>query len=398
MKYKNIKIFAMAINWPGFSGGDRVFIELARRWSKKINIDIYTWKAGFRVFEEQKLRQHDKLKFIEWKKSELVNNVFVLNYFSRILYSILNSLTLEIENPKDTLLFSASEFWMDSFPAFILKVRYPETKWVAAWYQTAPNPFIGFSESKKIKRHRLRAFVYWLVQQPAKLLIKGKADYIFVNNEEEKKVFPKQNKEEKVIVVLGAVRLDDIENWILKIGKLPKVYDAVFQGRFHPQKGVVELVDIWKKVVEKKPDAKLAMIGDGPLRKNVEYRIKNLGLEKNIKLFGYVFDGPQKYRIFSQSKIVVHPAFYDSGGMATAEAMAFGIPAIGFNLKAYKSYYPKGMEKVEKGNLDAFAKKIIDLLSDEDKRKILGVEGYEFIKNNYTWDKRSEETLERISR
>ena len=105
-------------------------------------------------------------------------------------------------------------------------------------------------------------------------------------------------------------------------------------------------------------------------------------------------DQKYKYEIFSHSKIVVHPAFYDSGGMATAEAMAFGLPAVGFNLKAYESYYPKGMIKVKDEN--KFAGCIVNLLKNDKKRKKVGVEARNFIENNYSWNRRADEVLGQI--
>jgi glycosyltransferase involved in cell wall biosynthesis len=138
------------------------------------------------------------------------------------------------------------------------------------------------------------------------------------------------------------------------------------------------------------------MIGDGPLFKNVESRIKNLGLQKNVKLFGYLFDGPKKYSIFARSKIVVHPAFYDSGGMASAEAMAFGLPCVGFNLEAYKSYYPKGMVKAKLGDLDGFAREILKFLRNEKYRLRVGKEAKEMIEENWDWRIRAYEVAEKI--
>ena len=296
----------------------------------------------------------------------------------------------------NSYLYSCSEFWMDSLPAFILKLRYPKITWVAAWYQTAPNPLKGYAEGEREEKYNFKALLYWFAQLPVKPIIARFADCVLVNNEEERKRFPLLNKRKKVIVVIGAIDLQKIENWKLKIGKLPKVYDAVFQGRFHPQKGVVELIEIWRKVVDKKLYAKLAMIGDGPLMKNVKLKINNLKLERNIKLCGYVFDGSQKYKIFSQSKIVVHPAFYDSGGMASAEAMAFGLPVVGFNLKSYESYYPKGMVKVKIGDIEAFAIAILDLLDNDRKRNEVTQDALAMLNENWSWDKRAKEILERI--
>ena len=136
------------------------------------------------------------------------------------------------------------------------------------------------------------------------------------------------------------------------------------------------------------------MIGDGPLMKEVRKQITENGLRNNVKLFGYVFDGSKKYEIFANSKLVVHPAYYDSGGMATAEAMAFGIPAVGFDLKAYESYYPKGMMKVD--NEKEFSDTIIKLLKDNKKRVKLGNEAKLLVENNYSWEMRSEQILDNI--
>ena len=400
--------WAMAALGKGLSGGDRIFIELARRWSKKFPVTIYVWEEGFQMLKRQHLGiTNYQLPITNYKKGKLKIRVlriggwsrlgFVICYFLRIVRAVLESFKLKLSNKPTTVVYSASHFWMDSLPALVLKLRFPKITWAAAWYQTAPSPLRGFAEGRRGERHRLRAFLYWLSQIPIKPLVKRYADFVLVNNEEERKQFPALDKKGRTIVVLGAVPLLEIENWKLKIGNLPKVHDAVFQGRFHPQKGVVELIDIWKKVVEKKPEAKLAMIGDGPLMKNVKSKIKNQKLERNVKLFGYVFDGPKKYKIFSQSKIVVHPAFYDSGGMASAEAMAFGLPCVGFNLKAYESYYPQGMVKVRTGDLQAFADEVIRLLEDQDDREKIGKEALDMIEKNYSWDKRAGEALERIS-
>ncbi len=220
--------------------------------------------------------------------------------------------------------------------------------------------------------------------------------FVLVNNEDEKLNFPKLNKMGRAIIVYGAVDLEQIRKWKVKFKKLPKIYDAVFQGRFHPQKGVIELIDIWRYVVDQKSDARLIMIGDGPLMKKIELKIKKLKLEKNIILTGFLFDGEVKYKIFSQSKTVLHPSFYDSGGMAAAEAMAFGLPCIGFDLNSYKSYYPKGMIKVDVGNLKEFSNKVISLLNDRQIRSRVGTEGLDMIKKNWSWDKRAEEIFNEI--
>ncbi len=373
----------MAAYGKGISGGDRIFMEFARRWQKKAKVTIYVNEEGREMCRRQGLMANGQwLTYKILRTDNWCRFGFAVCYFARIIEGIKLGLMLKLPA---TIVYSASEFWMDSLPALVLKLRYPKTTWMAAWYQTAPSPLT-----------HPWSLSYWLAQLPIKPIISKFADFVLVNNEEEKKQFPGLSKRGKAIVVLGAVDLEKIKNYKLKIKNFPKIYDAVFQGRFHPQKGVVELIDIWKMVVDKKPDAKLAMIGDGPLMKKVKSKIKDLKLEKNIKLFGYVFDGDKKYKIFLQSKIVVHPAFYDSGGMASAEAMAFGLPAVGFDLKAYKSYYPKGMLKVPVGDLGDFANTILALLSDRNRYRKVAGEAYKMIQENWSWEERAQEVLENV--
>lgn len=392
---KKIYIFALAAHGSGISGSDRIFIEFARRWAKICSITIYVWQEGYEMCQRQHL-EISNIKFLISKMDIWRKLGFVVNYFARIAEGIRIGLTLKIEDPDDAIIYSASEFWMDSLPSLILKLRYPKARWTAAWLQTAPNPLIGFSEGKRDKRHRLKALIYFLIQFPIKLLIGKFADFVLVNNEEEKNQFPVLHATDKVIVVLGAVNTKEIETWRVKFKNLSKVYDAVFQGRFHPQKGVLELIDIWKLVASQKKDAKLVMIGDGPLMDSVKLKIKSEKLESNIKLKGYLFDGEEKYRIFSQSKIVLHPSFYDSGGMAAAEAMAFGLPAIGFDLKSFQSYYPEGMIKIKTGDLEDFADNILFLLNNEIIRKEIGNHALDMINKNWSWDRRADEVLKSI--
>lgn len=393
-------IFANAALGKGLSGSDRIFIEFAKRLSKKYKVTVHVWEEGLRMCASQNLLPNNKRKFVVLNVLFWCKLGFVICYIARIILAVKETLFLKISNSKSTILYSASEFWMDSIPAFILKLRYPKTTWVTAWFQTAPNPLIGFAESYRKNTYKLSALLYWLMQLPIKPLIKRFADLVLVNNDLEKKQFKQLDILNRVLVILGAVNVEEINKYQkdnkLSNNKLPKVYDGVFQGRFHPQKGVLELIDIWKIVTKKLPNAKLAMIGDGPLMKNVKLQISNYKLDKNIKLFGWVFDGPKKYQIFSRSKLVVHPAFYDSGGMAAAEAMAFGLPGVGFNLDAYKSYYPKGMAKVNIGDLEGFADNIVQIITNERKRKKIGSEAQKMVLNNWSWDKRVNQLLNAI--
>lgn len=386
-------IITMATYGQGLSGGDRIWIEVSKRLGKQYKVNVYLWEEGEKIAKREGL---NNAQYIIWSAKKWAKFGFLINYLARIIIAIYNAFRLNIENSSLIVVYSASEFWQDSLPAFVLKLRYPKVKWVAAWYQTAPNLLTGFTEGMRESRFCLSAFFYWFVQLLVKPIIVNFADLVLVNNDQEILQFPKLQKQGKVFVMLGALNLDKIKNYRRKYGQVKKVFDGVFIGRFHPQKGVVELIEIWRLVTKDKPLARLAIIGDGPLMKEVKHKIRDLGLEKNITLFGYLFDGPEKYKVFSQSKVVLHPAFFDSGGMAAAEAMAFGLPAVGFNLESFKSYYPHGMVKARLGDLNDFARNILRVLDDKDFYSKMSNQALELIKN-WTFDKRTKDFLRKIN-
>ena len=205
----------------------------------------------------------------------------------------------------------------------------------------APKPF-DLNSPYHGKRF-LTGLLFYLSQIPVLRLIKSAADMVWVTNELDRWAFLDQNrlKTDRVIAVKGGV---DMHAPALVPEPRMKRFDAVYVGRFHPQKGLLELVDIWRLVCQIRPDAKLAVIGVGELEHEMQEMIERYRLTNNIFLLGFR-DGIEKIEIFKQSRVVVHPATYDSGGMAACEAMTCGLPGVSFDLDSLRSYYPKGMIK-----------------------------------------------------
>ena len=99
----------------------------------------------------------------------------------------------------------------------------------------------------------------------------------------------------------------------------------------------------------------------------------------------------------AKGSTIYRPLVLMHGLMASAEAMVFGIPCIGFNLNSYKSYYPRGMIKVMIGDLNAFARAILELLNDTQKRDKIGKEALRMIEKNWNWDQRVDQLSSSLS-
>ena len=158
-------------------------------------------------------------------------------------------------------------------------------------------------------------------------------------------------------------------------------YDVVYLGRLHHQKGVLELMDIWKYMGK----YSLVVIGNGSLMD--ECLSRAIG---NITFVGDKY-GKERDDIIKSCKVAVHPSIYDSGGMALANCMSFGLPGVSFDLPALKNYYPAGVVKVPCFDKRQFAKEIIRLLEDPQFYELKKTEALDLVDNYWRWDKRAGE-------
>jgi hypothetical protein len=158
--------FVLAPTGTGLSGGDRIFIELARQWSKLLSVTLYTTQEGIDMLN----RQHLSGEYLEIKKVDkckLPTNFF-LKYLFKIYLGIRLGQSLQLPPTNEHLtiyLYSSSDFWMDVLPALLVKARYKSSRWFAAWFQT-PLPG-GFSQAGALAFQLL----YWL-SRPRPLIAK----------------------------------------------------------------------------------------------------------------------------------------------------------------------------------------------------------------------------------
>jgi glycosyltransferase involved in cell wall biosynthesis len=378
------------------SGGSRIFIECAKRWlDKGINIDIFTPDVGEEFCKHNGL---NRAHYVTWASSRFsrLGRFSTLGIIALYIIGLFEGCLIilgESQQANKTVVYSSSDFWADSIPGLVAKLRNRNSKWIAGFYLFAPNPFSGGSAYKGSRK--LKGLIYCLSQRPTYWLIRKYADMVWVTNELDRWRFIDGRRliADKVIAIKGGV---DAKTPLLVSEPREKRFDAIFIGRLVPEKGVLELINIWKYVCEKKKDAKLAILGSGPLSSQVQNKIRQYALAGNIKTFGFI-DGLEKFRIIKESKIVVHPSIMDSGGMAACEAMICGLPGVSFDLQSLKVYYTKGMLKTPCYDLKIFANNILKLLDDESLYHNLSKEAMDFAKD-WDWDKMATETLNKVKK
>jgi len=113
-----------------------------------------------------------------------------------------------------------------------------------------------------------------------------------------------------------------------KINPSNKKYDIIYVGRLISHKNVDVLLKSIALVKEKKMDVKCGIIGDGPEINRLKSLNKELGLESNIKFFGFIEKDEDVYSLMKSSKIFVLPSTREGFPNTILEANACGLPAI----------------------------------------------------------------------
>lgn len=102
-------------------------------------------------------------------------------------------------------------------------------------------------------------------------------------------------------------------------------FDIVYLGRISEQKNPLFFLDIISALKNRAPHLRVAMIGDGEMRAEVEQRIMQLSLQDNIVLYGFL-ENP--YGILKNAKVMCMPSLWEGFGLAAVEALSLGIPVV----------------------------------------------------------------------
>jgi len=157
-------------------------------------------------------------------------------------------------------------------------------------------------------------------------------------------------------------------------------------GRLSPEKGYLDLLKVYKKLIVDYPDWELDIVGDGVDRKLLEDYAFTNNLS-GVKFHGYQ-DKDYIEKLMLSSSIYLMTSYTESFGIVLIEAMSYGIPCIAFSSAEgardiikndYNGYL------INNRNMDIMVSKIGELIDDKDLRVKLGDNGLESIKK-YTSD------------
>lgn len=157
-------------------------------------------------------------------------------------------------------------------------------------------------------------------------------------------------------------------------------------SRLHPQKRPDILVEAWARIAPSFPDWRLEIYGKGPLENEIAALIETRRVGDSLRLMGHTPDIAER---LADAAVLAHPAAHEGFGLAPAEALATGVPVVGFadcsGLNALVKNGETGRladppasgEDEREGRISAFAKALAELMANRALRERLGDAGPE---------------------
>lgn len=134
--------------------------------------------------------------------------------------------------------------------------------------------------------------------------------------------------EQKVVHIYNPVEVSEIRKVCATCLRVrPSTPVVITAARLVHQKGIDTLLHAFR-IVCHHTDARLVILGTGPLRGNLEALAKKLGINEQVEFRGF---HPEPWLLFAEADCYVLGSRWEGFGHTLVEAMAAGVPVIATN-------------------------------------------------------------------
>jgi N-acetyl-alpha-D-glucosaminyl L-malate synthase BshA len=156
-------------------------------------------------------------------------------------------------------------------------------------------------------------------------------------------------------------------------------------SNFRPVKRVETVLEIFRHV-RQTVRARLLLVGDGPVRPDIEHQVRALGLHDDVVFVGEEHD---PVRWLSIADLFVLPSAQESFGLAALEAMACEVPVIASNVGGLPEIVREGVTgyACEPDDIVTMSQRAAELLQDPLRRAAMGRAAREMVRTEYCVDR-----------
>jgi glycosyltransferase involved in cell wall biosynthesis len=160
---------------------------------------------------------------------------------------------------------------------------------------------------------------------------------------------------------------EDVASARRSLGIAPDDFAIGTVTRLHESKGNSYLVDAARLVLDRKPNAKFVLVGEGPLRESLEVQARQLGLGDRFVFAGFARDVAAVLSAFDLS---VFPSLWEGTPLTAFEALASGKAIVATDADGLMDILTDGRDAsiVPKRNARALADAIVHLIDEPSQR------------------------------
>lgn len=152
--------------------------------------------------------------------------------------------------------------------------------------------------------------------------------------------------------------------------------------------GISDLLHAYALVRKALPNApmELHIAGVGPDEASLKQLAQSLGISNDVKWLGFISQEDAS-KTWANSDLAVIPSLQESFGVSAIEAQACGIPLVVSDAPGLLEVTDVGNSSivVPRSSPEEMSKAIINLYSDEGKRRKMGIAGRKYVENNYEY-------------
>jgi len=169
-------------------------------------------------------------------------------------------------------------------------------------------------------------------------------------------------------------------------------HQLLFVGRLKDGKGPHYLLDAFGRLATAYPGLSLTLVGDGPLRPDLETQAAQLGVSDRVEFLGEV-PNDELPRLYNESLAFVLPSLSEGLPRTVLEAMACGTPVVTSDLEQLRPIVDGVGYTAEPGSPGDLRAALDDLLQLDGKIEDFGENARKKVGQQYSWQNTVEETV-----
>jgi len=185
----------------------------------------------------------------------------------------------------------------------------------------------------------------------------------------------------RIVVIPNAINLEGYATENMNI--TPENPQMIYIGRLVFYKNLETVIEAFKEVLSKNPDAKFIIVGNGPSKKYLEHKVSEAGLT-NIFFTGWI-SHIKKLKLLKQSSFLVLPSVFEGFGIVVLEAYACGKTVIVSKIMPLTEIVENGVDGLTVPPFDtkAWANAMIYLINNPNDAHNMGKRGLKKVMQSY---------------